>query len=75
MTQETPERTPVRRVALGLIDDYGLVSGDLLVAMTHAETDADADTIRETIGRLKRNGTIYNASGDADAPEWKVTRP
>jgi len=41
--------------------------------LTHAETTADADTIRETIARLERNGTIYNASGDADAPEWKVT--
>ena len=75
MTQETPERPPIRRVALGLISDYGSVSDDLLVAMTHAETTADAETIRETIDRLERNGTIYNASGDATAPRWKVTRP
>jgi len=43
--------------------------------MTHAETTADAESIRETIARLERNGTIYNASGDATDPEWKVTRP
>lgn len=73
MTQETPVQPPIRRVALGLIDDYGLVSGDLLVCMVHTETTADA--IRETIARLEKCGTIYNASGDADAPEWKVTRP
>lgn len=75
MTQETPIRPPIRRVALGLLSDYGLVSGDLLVAMTHAETGAPAEAIRETIDRLERKGTIYNAAGDADDPEWKVTRP
>ena len=75
MTQETPERPSVRRVALGLIDDYGSVTDDLLVAMTHTETTADVETIRETIDRLERNGTIYNASADATAPRWKVTRP
>ena len=75
MTQDTPERPSVRRVALGLIDDYGSVTDDLLVAMTHTETTADVETIRETIDRLERNGTIYNASGDATAPRWKVTRP
>ena len=75
MTQESPERPSVRRVALGLIDDYGSVTDDLLVAMTHTETTADVETIRETIDRLERNGTIYNASADATAPRWKVTRP
>lgn len=75
MTQETPERPPIRRVALGLLSDYGIVSGDLLVAMTHAETTADAETIRETIDRLERNGAIYNAAGDDADPDWKVTRP
>ena len=75
MTQDTPERPSVRRVALGLIDDYGSVTDDLLVAMTHTETTADVETIRETIDRLERNGTIYNASADATAPRWKVTRP
>ena len=75
MTQESPERPSVRRVALGLIDDYGSVTDDLLVAMTHTETTADPETIRETIDRLERNGTIYNASADATAPRWKVTRP
>ena len=75
MTQDTPERPSVRRVALGLIDDFGSVTDDLLVAMTHTETTADVETIRETIDRLERNGTIYNASADATAPRWKVTRP
>ena len=75
MTQETPERPPIRRVALGLIDDYGSVTDDLLVAMTHTETTADVETIRETIDRLERNGTIYNVSADATAPRWKLTRP
>ena len=75
MTQETPIRPPIRRVALGLLSDYGLVSGDLLVAMVHAETSADADAIRKTIETMQRQGTIYNAAGDADDPEWKVTRP
>ena len=74
-TRTVTYRPPIRRVIRGLISDYGSVTDDLLVAMTHAETTADAETIRETIDRLERNGTIYNVSGDATAPRWKVTRP
>lgn len=75
MTQETPERPPVRRVVLGLLSDYGTVTDDLLVAATHAETDAAPWMIRATIERLEQHGAIYNASGDATNPRWKVTRP
>ena len=75
MTQETPIRPPIRRVALGLISDYGLVNHDLLVSMVHDETGAPAEAIRETIETMQRQGTIYTAAGDADDPEWKVTRP
>ena len=75
MTQETPERPPIRRVVLGLLSDYGSVNDDLLVAMTHAETNAGASMIRATIKRMERHGTIYNATGDETRPRWKVTRP
>ena len=75
MTDETPHRPPVRRVIRGLISDYGSVADDLLVAMTHAETDAAPDTIRDVVDALESQGEIYNASGDATAPRWKVTRP
>ena len=67
-------RPPLRRVIRGLISDYGSVNDDLLVAMTHAETDAPPDTIRDVVGELEADGEIYNASGDATAPRWKVTR-
>ena len=73
MTQETPHRPPVRRVVLGLLSDYGSVTDDLLVAMTHAETNAAAWTIRATLKRMERHGTIYNATGDDTRPRWKVT--
>lgn len=75
MIQEESERPPVRRVVLGLLADYGSVTDELLVAMTHAETDAAAWMIRATIGRLEKHGHIYNASGDETRPRWKVTRP
>jgi len=75
MTQEEPHRPPVRRVVLGLLSDYGSVTDDLLVAMTHAETDAAAWMIRTTIKRMERHGAIYNTTGDDTAPRWKVTRP
>ena len=68
-------RPPIRRVIRGLISDYGSVTDDLLVAMTHAETDTAPDTIRDVVEELEANGEIYNASGDATAPRWKVTRP
>ena len=67
-------RPPLRRVIRGLISDYGSVNDDLLVAMTHAETDAAPGTIRDVVGELEADGEIYNASGDATAPRWKVTR-
>lgn len=75
MTAETPQRPPVRRVAVGLIDDYGSVTDDLLVAMVHAETGASYDRITQCIDRLERSGTIYNATGDDTRPRWKVTNP
>lgn len=75
MTQEEPERPPVRRVVLDKIAEHGSVTDELLVAMTHAETDAAAWMIRATIGRLERHGHIYNATGDESRPRWKVTRP
>jgi hypothetical protein len=75
MTQETPHRPPVRKVALDTIAEYGSIDDDLLVAVTHAETDAAAWTIRATIRRLEKCGTIYNASGDDTSPRWKVTKP
>ena len=80
MTHDTNDdtvthRPPIRRVIRGLISDYGSVADDLLVAMTHAETDAPPDTIRDVVDALESQGEIYNASGDATAPRWKVTRP
>lgn len=77
MTAESPDRPPVRRVVRGLLADYGQtwgVSTPLLVAMTHAETDADPWMIRATLERMERHGAIYDARGDADAHAWKVTR-
>ena len=68
-------RPPLRRVICGLISDYGSITDDLLVAMTHAETDAAPDTIRDVVAELEADGEIYNASGDATAPRWKVARP
>ena len=68
-------RPPIRRVIRGLISDYGSVTDDLLVAMAHAETGTAPDTIRDVVGELEADGEIYNASGDATAPRWKVTRP
>ena len=67
-------RPPIRRVIRGLISDYGSVTDDLLVAMTYAETDAAPGTIRDVVSELEADGEIYNASGDATAPRWKVTR-
>ena len=74
-TEPVTYRPPLRRVIRGLISDYGSVTDDLLVAMTYAETDAAPDTIRDVVDALKSDGEIYNASGDATAPRWKVTRP
>ena len=68
-------RPPLRRVIRGLISDYGSVADDLLVAMTHAETEATVEQIRDVLDALESQGEIYNASGDATAPRWKVTRP
>ena len=68
-------RPPIRRVIRGLITDYGSITDDLLVSMTHAETDAAPGTIRDVVDALESQGEIYNASGDATAPRWKVTRP
>ena len=68
-------RPPLRRVIRGLISDYGSITDNLLVAMTHAETDTAPDTIRDVVDALEADGEIYNASGDATAPRWKVTRP
>ena len=73
-TEPVTYRPPVRRVIRGLISDYGSVADDLLVAMTHAETDTAPDTIRDVVDALEADGEIYNASGDATAPRWKVTR-
>ena len=74
-TEPVTYRPPIRRVIRGLISDYGSVADDLLVAMTHAETDATPGTIRDVVDALESQGEIYNASGDATAPRWKVTRP
>ena len=74
-TEPVTYRPPIRRVICGLISDYGSVTDDLLVAMTHAETDATPGTIRDGVDTLESDGEIYNASGDATAPRWKVTRP
>ena len=75
MTQETPERPPIRRSVRHLLLDYHRVVDDLLVAAVHAETGAGTLAIRATVKRMEKCGEIYNAAGDADAPEWKVTRP
>jgi len=75
MTQEEPHRPPVRRSVKHYLLDYHRVTDELLVAAVHAETDAAAWMIRATIGRMEKHGEIYNAAGDADAPEWKVTSP
>ena len=74
-TDTVTYRPPLRRVIRGLISDYGSVTDDLLVAMTHAETDTAPDTIRDVVAELEADGEIYNVSGDATAPRWKVTRP
>jgi len=58
----------VRRVVLGLISDYGSITHELLVATTHAETDASPSLIRTTIKRLEQTGEIYRVSN-----VWKVT--
>ena len=74
-TERVTYRPPLRRVIRGLISDYGSVADDLLVAMTHAETDTAPGTIRDVVDELEADGEIYNASGDATAPRWKVTQP
>ena len=74
-TRTVTYRPPIRRVIRGLISDYGSVNDDLLVAMTNAETDATPGTIRDVVDELEADVEIYNASGDATAPRWKVTRP
>ena len=75
MTQETTHRPPIRRTVLDLLAEYGSVTDDLLVAATHAHTDAAPWIIRATIDRMERHGHIYNATGDETRPRWKVTRP
>jgi len=74
MTQEAPTRPPVRRVILDLLAEHGSVTDALLVAATHAETDAAPHLIRETLDQMDRHGTIYNATGDETRPRWKATR-
>lgn len=64
----TAGRPSVRRVVLGLLDDYGTITHPLLVATTHHETDASASLVRTTIDHLEREGEIYRV-GDC----WKVT--
>ena len=73
VTQETPHRPPVRKVALDTIAEYGSIDDDLLVAMTHVETSAAAWTIRATIERMERRGDVYDAAGESDTSAWKVT--
>lgn len=75
MTQESPERPPVRRVVIDHLHEYGSIGDDLLVALSHAETDAAPWMIRTTIRRLEKCGTIYNASGDDTSPRWKLANP
>jgi len=70
MTQETPERPPIRRTARDTITEYGSISDDLLVATIHAETDAPVNQIREIIDRMEKHGAIYQAGNS-----WKVTKP
>jgi hypothetical protein len=73
MTQETPVRPPIRRVVIGLLDDYGSLTDDLLVAIVHAEADAAPWIIRATIGRMESHGVIRNI-GDDTRPRWKVDK-
>jgi hypothetical protein len=75
MTQETPERPPIRRTVRNILLDFHRVTDDLLVSIVHDETGAGTLAIRATVKRMELQGEIYNATGDADAPEWKVTSP
>jgi len=75
MTQESPERPPVRKVIREALSEHGSVTDDLLVATVHDTTDAAPWMIRATIDRMERYGVIYNASGDKMSPRWKLTRP
>ena len=70
MTQETPERPPIRRTARDTITQYGSISDDLLVATIHAETDAPVSMIREIISQMEKHGAIYQVG-----KTWKVTKP
>ena len=71
MTQETPERPPIRRIVLGLLDDYGSLSDDLLVAITHTEANAAPWIIRATVKRMANHGVVRNI-GDETRPRWVV---
>jgi uncharacterized phage-associated protein len=69
MTQEVPERPPIRRIVLGLLDDYGSLSDPLLVAITHAEADAAPWIIRATVSRMESHGAIRSVGN-----EWVIDR-
>ena len=71
MTQETPERPPIRRIVFGLLDDYGSLTDTMLVTITHAEADAAPWIIRATVKRMERHGVIRNI-GDETRPRWQV---
>jgi len=73
VTQESPERPPVRRVRLGVGHGDEQVVAHRAVVVEQPEHDAAAWMIRATVERLERHGEIYNASGDATDPRWKVT--
>jgi len=75
MTQESPERPPVRKVIRETLSEHGSVTDDLLVATVHDKSDAAAWMIRATLDRMEQHGAIYNASGDDTSPRWKLTRP
>ena len=70
MTQETPERPPIRRTARDTITEYGSITDTLLVATIHAETDAPVNMIRETINQMEKHGAIYQVGNS-----WRVTKP
>lgn len=71
MTQEAPERPPIRRIVLGLLDDHGSITDDLLVEITHVEAHAAPWIIRATVERMADHGIVQNI-GDDVRPRWEV---
>ena len=76
MTEETPERPPVRPAVYDVLERAdGPVPDDELREAVREETSAGDLHLGATIKRMERTGAIYNANGDENDPAWKLTRP